>query len=61
MTPQTFQGTPQDGDFKTALFDITKARRSVQWGTLGTLGLETPGSKVGLTYLYTRIAEDSAT
>ncbi len=48
-------------DFKTALFDVTQGTESVQWGGLGTLGIETEDHALGLTYLYTRIAEDTAT
>jgi len=61
MTPQSKQGTPQDGDFKTALFDVTKATQSVKWGGLGSIGLEAPGQRVGLSFLFTHSAEDSAT
>lgn len=61
MTPQSKQGTPTDGDFKTSLFDVTKASQSVQWGGLVTLGLESEQNKLGLTYLYTHTAEDVAT
>src|SRR5262249_8501995 len=44
MTPQTLQGTPNPdgtGDFKTALFDVTQGTQSVQWGRLGTFGVQT--------------------
>lgn len=61
LVPQSFQGTPSDGDFKTALFDVTKARDTVQWGGLGTLGVESENHSFGLTYLYTRTADDTAT
>src|SRR5262249_21902752 len=61
MVPQTFQGTPQDGDFKTGLYDITQGKQSVQWGGLGTLGIQNEWNEVTLTFLYTKIAEDSAT
>lgn len=65
MTPETVQGVPDPsgngGDFKTALFDVTRGQQSVRWGGLGTLGLETEKHSLGLTYLYTRIAEDTAT
>jgi outer membrane receptor protein involved in Fe transport len=61
MTPETSQGTPSDGDFKTALFDITKSEQSVQWGGLGTFGVESEKHLLELTYLYTHIAEDTAT
>lgn len=62
LTPQTNQGTPSPGgDFKTSLFDIVQSSRSVQWGGLGTLGLESDHHRLGLTYLYTHSAEDKVT
>ncbi len=69
LTPETVQGVPQPaanppgagGDFKTALFDITKASQSVQWGGLVALGLEIDEHEFGLRYLHTRSTEDSAT
>lgn len=61
LEPETSQGTPEDGNFRTSLFDVTQGRESVQWGGLATLGLETENNTLGLTYLYTRTAEDVAT
>jgi outer membrane receptor protein involved in Fe transport len=66
MTPETTQGTPSPtdpvtGDFKTKLFDVTKASQSVTWGALGSLGVESELHSVALSMLYTRTAEDSAT
>jgi TonB-dependent receptor len=61
LEPQTYQGTPQDGDFKTGLFDVTQGRESVRWGALGTVGIETQNHSIGLTYLYTHVGEDVAT
>jgi TonB-dependent receptor len=61
MTPQTYQGTPTDGDFKTALYDITQGTQTEQWGGLGAVGIETENNRVGLTYLYTRTTDDTAT
>ncbi len=61
MTPQTFQGTPQQGDFKTGLFDVTRASQSVNWGALTALGLETENHQLGISYLATRTATDTAT
>jgi TonB-dependent receptor len=58
-TPEQSQVQGVD-DFKTSLFDITRASQSVQWGTLGLLGVESDAHKLGLTYLYTRSAEDTA-
>ncbi len=60
LVPETVQGTSTDGSFKTRLFDVTRGVQSVQWGTLSTLGLETDNHSLGLTYLYTRAADDSA-
>jgi outer membrane receptor protein involved in Fe transport len=61
MTPKTVQGTVGDGDFKTALFDVTRASQSIQWGTLATVGLETEHHAINLVHLYTRTAEDNVT
>ncbi len=61
MTPKQFQGTASQGDFKTALFDVTQGRQSVNWGGLGTLGLETENNSINLVYLGSRKAEDTAT
>jgi outer membrane receptor protein involved in Fe transport len=61
MTPATQQGSSQDGDFKTQLFDVTQASRSVQWGGLAAFGLETDAHALNFAYLYTRSAEDTAT
>ena len=61
LTPETNQGTPGDGDFKTALFDITQGSQSVQWGGLATLGLESERNSIRLYYLYSHSAEDTAT
>src|SRR4030095_4862588 len=52
---------PSQGEFKTKLFDVTQGSESVQWGGLGTVGVETENHSVGLTYLYTHIPEDTAT
>ena len=61
MVPESFQGTPTDGDFKTLLLDVTQGSQSVQWGTLGAIGVETENHKVSAKYLYTRLAVDTAT
>lgn len=60
MTPDT-DGSPQQGDFRTALFDITQGRQSVQWGGLGTVGIESDEHALTLAYLFTRSADDVAT
>ena len=61
MSPKTIQGTPQDGDFKTALFDVTRGSQSVQWSELATAGIENEHHKFQITHLRTHSAEDSAT
>ncbi len=61
MSPETNQGTPQDGDFRTQLFDITRASQSVQWAGMGLVGLESENHSVSLAFLYTHVAEDVAT
>lgn len=61
MTPRTSQGTVQEGDFKTSLFDVTQGSQQVQWGNLSTVGLQSDRHQLNLVYLYTRTAEDKAT
>jgi TonB-dependent receptor len=61
MSPKTVQGTPQDGDFKTALFDVRQGKQSVQWSSLATVGLQSDRHAVQLLHLYTHGAEDTAT
>jgi len=61
MTPAYSQGSPALGEFKTSLFDITQGSEKVQWGWLGTLGIEGDYDAVNLIYIYTRVAEAKAT
>ena len=63
LVPEAFQGPGTPGsDFNTALFDITEARRSVQWGGLASFGLELDERNAfGLNFLYTHVADDVAT
>lgn len=61
MSPKTVQGTPQDGDFKTSLFDVRQGKQSVQWSELATLGIESEHHAITFVQLYTHSAEDSAT
>jgi hypothetical protein len=61
MTPRYSQGKPDQGTFNTSLFDVTQGSQEVQWGGLGTLGLETENHRLNVTYMYTRVAEDTAT
>ncbi|HPF12630.1 MAG TPA: carboxypeptidase regulatory-like domain-containing protein [Planctomycetota bacterium] len=64
LVPESKQGTPgpnpQQSDFKTALFDITRAAQSVQWGGLASIGVEGEYNSVQLSYLYSHTAEDKA-
>lgn len=60
-TPETSQGSPQEGTFLTNLFDITQSEQQVKWGALGVLGLETENHSLTFTALYTRDAEDTVT
>jgi len=61
MSPETNQGAPSLGDFRTQLFDVDQAAQSVQWGGMGLLGLESENHKLSLAFLHTRTAEDVAT
>ncbi|MCI0675142.1 MAG: TonB-dependent receptor [Phycisphaerales bacterium] len=61
MVPETTQGTPEQGTFKTKLFDKIESSESVQWSGLGTFGIESENHSLGMTYLYTRTAEDTVT
>lgn len=66
LVPEYTQGAPdgakpESGDFRTKLFDVVKGTESVQWGILGILGIENKNNRLGLTYLYSRTAEDTAT
>lgn len=61
LTPETIQGTEEDGDYKTRLFDVTRGVQSVQWGSLLTTGVEWDSNNLRLTHLYTHAADDSAT
>lgn len=54
------QGSVSDGDFQTALFDVERGSRFVQWGTSAAVGLETDDHSIALNYLYSHTAEDVA-
>ncbi|MBZ0258032.1 hypothetical protein K8I31_18350, partial [bacterium] len=60
MTPQYVQGSPEQGDFKTQLFDVTQGSEEVKWGGLGVLGLETENHSLKTLYMYTRATEDKS-
>ena len=60
MTPQYVQGSPEQDDFKTQLFDVTQGSEEVKWGGLGVLGLETENHSLKTLYMYTRATEDKS-
>lgn len=61
LVPQYSQGAPSQLAFQSSLLDVTQGSQSVLWGGLGSFGIETERHKVGATYLYSRIAVDTAT
>lgn len=62
LIPESKQGPGTPGsDFNTALFDITRASQSVQWGGLASFGLDLDEHVIGVNFLYTHAAEDVAT
>lgn len=61
LTPQFSQGTPQSGDFYTSLLDVTRSTQSVSWGGLGVFGVEHRDHALTAAWLWTRVAEDTAT
>jgi len=62
LTPQYGSNErPNQGNFQTQLFDVTKGSQEVKWGTLGSLGLETDDHLFSLLYIFTRAAEDVTT
>jgi outer membrane receptor protein involved in Fe transport len=48
------------GDFTTELFDVTQGTQSIQWGGMGSAGIETEEHKVGGKFIYTLLSEDQA-
>lgn len=61
LVPETSGTGGSGGTFTTSLLDVTQGRQTVQWGGLGTLGVETDNHAVSLIYLFTRSADDTAT
>jgi TonB-dependent receptor len=57
--PEWSQGSPQQGEFITSLFDVTESSQQVKSGGLGVIGLEMENHKLTLTGLYTHDAEDT--
>jgi TonB-dependent receptor len=61
LTPYYNQGTPDQGTYKTHLFDVTQGSQGVKWGGLGTAGMETENHSITFLYMYTRAVQDKAT
>jgi TonB-dependent receptor len=61
LTPAVSSGAPTSGAFETALLDVTQGTQIVQWGGLGTIGIETDDHALTLAYLLTNSSEDTAT
>ncbi|MFO0963955.1 MAG: TonB-dependent receptor [Phycisphaerales bacterium] len=57
LVPETF-GTGTD--FKTELYDVAQGTQSVDWGGLGTIGLETENNRLSVKFLYTLLSENQA-
>jgi len=47
-------------NFKTELYDVTQGTSSVQWGGMGSLGIETDEHKLGAKFLYTLLSENQS-
>ncbi len=58
--PEELQGAQEQGTFLTALFDVTEASQTVQWGNLAVAGIESENHSLSLTYLYSRSVADKA-
>lgn len=58
MRPKVATG--YGGSVITQLYDMEQGSQQVQWGALGTAGIEIPGHKLTLVGLYTRTSEDAA-
>ncbi len=61
MVPDTSLGSPTGGSFISSLLDVKQGKRSVNWGGLATVGVETDHHAVTLAYLFTRSFDDIAT
>jgi len=46
--------------FVTNLYDVTQGTQSVQWGGMGSAGIETEDHKVGGKFIYSRLSESTA-
>jgi outer membrane receptor protein involved in Fe transport len=65
MRPET-KGAPSSpvgttDDFRTSLFDVSKSSAEVQWGGLGSVGIETEDHKLTALFMRTQSTKDTAT
>ncbi len=68
LTPQTSGDKPDPSppfpylfqSFDTQLYDVTQGTQSIQWGGMGTIGLETDEHKLGTKFIYTLLSESQA-
>lgn len=57
--PQNPAGMAMNEDyFTTSLFDVTEASQQVQWGTLGSFGLETENHSLSFMHMFTQTTDD---
>ncbi|MFP4579334.1 MAG: TonB-dependent receptor domain-containing protein [Candidatus Sumerlaeia bacterium] len=61
MSPVYSRGSPEQGDFKTSLFDVTQGKETLLWGGLGVLGIGTEFHSLDFANLYTHNTSDKAT
>lgn len=60
MTPRYSQGTPQQNEFYTKLFDATQGDEEVQWGGMAAIGIESENNALSFLYSTTHSAVDRA-
>lgn len=61
LSPEYGQGSPGQDQFFTELYDIQQGSATVQWGTLGILGVESANHTFTASFLSSRTATDTAT
>ncbi len=57
LVPEVF-GTGDN--FKTELYDVAQGTQSIDWGGMGTLGLETENHRISAKVLYTLLSEEQS-
>lgn len=53
--------TDPTDDFKTSLFDVLESKETVQWGGLGSVGVEGYGQTLQMLFMRTQTTEDKVT